>query len=245
MIKTLIIDDEEHCRERIKKLIADHGENLEIIGTCHTVEDALIKTKTLFPDLVFLDIEIHDKTGFEYLEQLKSYNFNLIFTTAFDNYAIKAFKYSAMDYLLKPIDSEDFINAMKRLNKKRVSENSDLRIHALIKNLKSDEKKKTITIPTANGFEILEVENIIHCEADTSYTHIQTTTNKLLVSKPIKFYQELLEDLNFFRIHNSHLVNIDHIKKYTKGKGGYVTMSNNSHIDVSTRRKEAFLKLFN
>ncbi len=244
MIKTLIVDDEEHCRDRIKKLIADYGENLEIIATCNTVEDALIKTKTLLPDLVFLDIEIHDKTGFDYLEQLEHYNFNLIFTTAFDNYAIKAFKYSAMDYLLKPIDRDDFINAMARLNKKSNSTDSDIRIHALIKNLKSDEKKKTITIPTSNGFEILEIVDIIHCEADTSYTHIQTTTDKILVSKPIKFYEELLKDLNFFRVHNSHLVNIDHIKKYTKGKGGYVTMSNNNHINVSTRRKEAFLKLF-
>lgn len=244
MIRTLIVDDEEHCRDRIVKLITDYGQNLEIIATCSTVDEALIKTKTLRPDLVFLDIEIHDKTGFEYLEQLERYNFNLIFTTAFDNYAIKAFKYSAMDYLLKPIDSDDFINAMARLNKKSNSIDSDLRINALIKNLKSDEKKKTITIPTSNGFEILEIIEIIHCKADTSYTYIQTTTDKILVSKPIKFYEDLLKDLNFFRIHNSHLVNIEHIKKYTKGKGGYVTMSNNDHIDVSTRRKEGFLKLF-
>jgi two-component system LytT family response regulator len=244
MIKTLIVDDEEHCRDRIKKLIADYGENLEIIATCNTVEDALIKTKTLRPDLVFLDIKIHDKTGFDYLEQLEHYNFNLIFITAFDNYAIKAFKYSALDYLLKPVDSDDFINAIARLNKKSNSIDSDIRINALIKNLKSDEKKKTITIPTSNGFEILEIVDIIHCEADTSYTYIQTTTDKILVSKPIKFYEELLKELNFFRVHNSHLVNIAHIKKYTKGKGGYVTMSNNNHINVSTRRKEAFLRLF-
>ncbi|OUS02742.1 hypothetical protein A9Q86_02715 [Flavobacteriales bacterium 33_180_T64] len=244
MIKTLIVDDEQHCIDRIKKLIDDYGENLQIIATCNTVEDALKTTKKLRPDLVFLDIEIHDKTGFDFLEHLGAFNFNVIFTTAFDNYAIKAFKYSAMDYLLKPIDNDDFIGAIKRLEKRLTPLDTELQIKMLLNNLQKEDHKKMIRIPTSTGFEVLEIKDIVHCEADTSYTHIYTKNNKILVSKPIKHFEDLLSDANFFRIHNSHLVNIDHIKKYTKGKGGYVTMSNNANIDVSTRRKEEFLKLF-
>ena len=245
MIKTLIVDDEQHAIESIKKLITLHAKNLEIVATCNTVADAIEKTNVLQPDLVFLDIEIHNQTGFDYLEQLGAYNFNVIFTTAFNNYAIKAFKYSAMDYLLKPIDKDDFTQAMDRLEKRIHPLNNTQQIKILLENLQKEDKKKTIQIPTSKGFEVLQIENIIHCKADTSYTYIHTKTNKILVSKPIKHFEALLADANFFRVHNSHLINIAHVKKYTKGKGGYVTMSNNDSIDVSTRRKEAFLKLFN
>ncbi|MBU2938841.1 response regulator [Lacinutrix sp. C3R15] len=245
MIKTLIVDDEQHCIDSLIRLVETHAANLKIIATCTTIEDALKKTKLLQPDLVFLDIEIHNKTGFDYLEDLGNYNFNVIFTTAFNDYAIKAFKYSAMDYLLKPIDKDDFIAAINRLEKQITSLNNAQQIKILLNNLKKEDPKKTIQIPTSNGFEILEIEDIVHCKADTSYTFIYTKTEKILVSKPLKHFEELLVDANFFRIHNSHLINIAHVKKYTKGKGGYVTMSNQETIDVSIRRKEAFLKLFN
>ena len=244
MIRTLIIDDEQHCIDRIEKLIKVYGDNLKVVGTCSTVEEAIEKTNLLNPDLVFLDIEIHDQTGFDYLEQLGEFDFNLIFTTAFNNYAIKAFKYSAMDYLLKPIDSDDFIGAIKRLKKRISASDTKAQIKMLLNNLKKEDHKKTIRIPNLDGFEIVEIRDIIHCQAETSYTHIFTEHQKFMVSKGIKFYEDLLKDANFFRIHNSHLVNINHVKKYTKGKGGYVTMSNNSTIEVSTRKKEEFLKLF-
>jgi two-component system LytT family response regulator len=244
MIKTLIIDDEQHCIDSIKNLIDNYGKNLNIVATCSTVEEAIEKTNLLNPDLVFLDIEIHDQTGFDYLEQLGEFDFNLIFTTAFNNYAIKAFKYSAMDYLLKPIDSDDFIGAIKRLKKRISASDTKAQIKMLLNNLKKEDHKKTIRIPNLDGFEIVEISDIIHCQAETSYTHIFTEHQKFMVSKGIKFYEDLLKDANFFRIHNSHLVNINHVKKYTKGKGGYVTMSNNSTIEVSTRKKEEFLKLF-
>ncbi|WP_452227056.1 LytR/AlgR family response regulator transcription factor [Lacinutrix cladophorae] len=245
MIKTLIVDDEQHCIDSLIRLVKKYATNLKIIATCTTVEDALEKTKTLQPDLVFLDIEIHNKTGFDYLEALGNYNFNVIFTTAFNNHALKAFKYSVADYLLKPMDKEDFIEAMQRFEKRIQPSNSEEEIKNILYNLQKEDKQKTLRIPTSNGFEILAIKDIIHCKADTSYTFIYTKTEKILVSKPIKHFEELLTDANFFRIHNSHLINIDHVKKYTKGKGGYVTMSNQETIDVSVRRKEAFLKLFN
>lgn len=244
MIRTLIIDDEQHCIDRVQQLINKFGSDLIIVATCSTVDDAIEKTNLLNPDLVFLDIEIHDKTGFQYLEALGDYDFHLIFTTAFNDFAIKAFKYSAMDYLLKPIDEDDFMQAMQKLNKKISAADTEMQIKMLLSNLKKEDQKKTIRIPTSNGFEIVEIADIIHCQAETSYTHIFTKNDKFLVSKGIRFYEDLLKDANFFRIHNSHLVNVNHVKKYTKGKGGYVTMSNNSNIDVSTRKKEDFLKLF-
>lgn len=244
MIKALIVDDEQHCIDRVVKLLSDFDSKIEIVGTCNTVKDALDTAKKLQPDLVFLDIEIHNETGFDFLEQLGIYDFNVIFTTAFDNYAIKAFKYSASDYLLKPIDKDDFIDAIHRLHHRLHQNDAEVQIKTLLSNLNKEDKKKTLRIPTSNGFKILEIENIIHCEADTSYTHIHTKTEKVLVSKPIKFYEELLKDANFFRVHNSHLVNVDHVVKYTKGKGGYVTMSNNDSISVSSRRRDDFLELF-
>jgi two-component system LytT family response regulator len=149
-----------------------------------------------------------------------------------------------MDYLLKPIDSDDFIGAIKRLKKRISASDTKAQIKMLLNNLKKEDHKKTIRIPNLDGFEIVEISDIIHCQAETSYTHIFTEHQKFMVSKGIKFYEDLLKDANFFRIHNSHLVNINHVKKYTKGKGGYVTMSNNSTIEVSTRKKEEFLKLF-
>lgn len=244
MIKTLIVDDEQHCINHIQKLISDYEHKLKVIATCNTVDDALIQAQALQPDLVFLDIEINNKTGFDFLEQIGTYNFKVIFTTAFNNYAIKAFKYSALDYLLKPIDKDDFKNSIERLENNINASENGLQIKMLLDNLQKEDKKRSIRIPTSNGFEILEIIDIIHCEADTSYTHIHTKNNSILVSKPLKYFEELLSDANFFRIHNSSLINIDHVKKYTKGKGGYVTMSNNASLDVSTRRKEDFLKSF-
>lgn len=245
MIRTVIVDDEQHCIDSLKRLIERYASNLEIVATSRSVETALVKTKALQPALVFLDIEINNQTGFDFLESLGAYNFHVIFTTAFNEYAIKAFKYSAMDYLLKPIDKDDFIDSVSRLEKRISPLNSTQQIKILLDNLKKENHKKTINIPTTNGFEILAIENIIHCKADTSYTYIYTKNETLLVSKPIKHFETLLADANFFRVHNSHLININHIKSYTKGKGGFVTLSNTDTIPVSTRRKEAFLKLFN
>ena len=244
MIRTLIVDDEQHCINRLLNLIEKFKSTFEVIGTCNTVDSAIKTFKKLNPDLVFLDIEIHDKTGFQFLEQTNMKNFKVIFTTAFDEYAIKAFKYNAIDYLLKPIDSDDFKICALRIKDLFNSSLIDNRITNLLETIKDTSKNTTITIPTSNGFEILEIENIIHCKADTSYTYIYTAKNKILVSKPLKYYDDLLSHHNFFRIHNSHLINVNHVKKYYKGKGGTVTMTNNSSIDVSTRKKEEFLKLF-
>jgi len=243
MIKTIIIDDETHCIARVLSLIERHPNIFNVIATCDSVEEALKVVPVLQPDLVFLDIKIHDRTGFDFLKDVNQINFKIIFTTAFDNYAIKAFKFSAIDYLLKPIDSDDFRDAVNRLKTYMNHNNIENQIQNLFKNLKSNQKK-IITIPSLTGFETLKIQDIVHLEADTSYTHIFTTDNKTMVSKPIKFYEDLLQDNSFFKTHKSHLINMDHVKKYYKGKQSYVVMSNNSRVPISVRRKEEFLKLF-
>jgi len=243
MIKTIIIDDETHCSDRILSLIAQHPNTFNILANIDTVDEALKMVPQLQPDLVFLDIKIHDRTGFDFLQELESIKFKIIFTTAFDNFAIKAFKFSAFDYLLKPIDSDDFNDAVMRLKADLSHQNMEQQLQNLFKNLKPDQKK-VITIPSLTGFETLKVEDIIHLEADTSYTHIFTKDGKTMVSKPIKFYEDLLDENSFFKTHKSHLINIDHVKKYFKGKQSYVLMSNNANVPISVRRKDEFLKRF-
>jgi two-component system LytT family response regulator len=244
MIKAIIVEDEQHCVDRLLYLISSYTNTLNIIAICNTVSEGVKATNELQPDLVFLDIEINNQTGFDYLKQITNINFEIIFTTAFENYAIKAIKFSAFDYLLKPIDEDDFKGTIKRLNEKLLQPSISEQVEVLLHNLNSKEASKRITIPTAEGLIFLDIIDIIYCEADASYTHIFTTSNsKLTVSKPLKHFENLLQNNDFFRIHSAHLVNLNHVKKYTKGKGGYVTMSNNDAIDVSTRRKNEFLNL--
>ncbi|MCK8482006.1 LytR/AlgR family response regulator transcription factor [Psychroserpens algicola] len=244
MIKTILIDDEQHCITRLLDLINRQPNTFDIIATCTTVEEALEVVPKLQPDLVFLDIKIHEKTGFDFLKGLDTINFKIIFTTAFDNFAIKAFKFSAFDYLLKPIDSDDFSNSIERLKTELSQQSIEHQIQNLFNNLKPNQAK-IITIPSLTGFETLKVGDIVHLEADTSITHIYTKNKKIVVSKPIKYYEDLLDDTTFFKTHKSHLININHVQKYYKGKQSYVVMTNNSKVPISVRKKEDFLRHFN
>lgn len=244
MIKTIIIDDEKHCSDRVLNLIEGHPNTFNVLKVIDTVDEALELVPQLQPDLVFLDIKIHEKTGFDFLKAIETINFKVIFTTAFDNFAIKAFKFSAIDYLLKPIDADDFNASVSRLKETISQQSMEQQLQSLFKNI-SPNKKKVITIPSLTGFETLKIEDIIHLEADTSYTHIFTKEGKSMVSKPIKFYEDLLDDGSFFKTHKSHLINLNHVKQYFKGKQSYVVMSNEAQVPISVRRKEEFLKHFN
>ena len=242
MIKAIIIDDEQHCIDRIDHLLKAYEKNFETVGTYSTVEAGIEGIKKLKPDVLFLDVQIHDKTGFDVLKAFSTYPFEVVFTTAFESYAVQAFKFSAIDYLLKPIDKEDFDEAMHKVKEKLRTKDFSEKVEHLLNNVNKEDSKKKIGIPTFDGLVFLKVSDIIRCESDVNYTTIFTVdSKKITVSKTLKYFENLLKDCHFFRIHNSHLINLQYIKKYTKGKGGYVTLTDNTTLEVSTRRKEEFL----
>ena len=245
MIKALIIDDEQHCIDRlINQLIPSYEKLVEIIGSAQSVEEGIKAITLLKPDLVFLDVQIHEKTGFDLLRALPEINFAIIFTTAYEKFAIQAIKFSAVDYLLKPVDEDELNIALLKLvndtSKKMTAEKIDTLLH---NTQKSNGISKKIIIPTISGFEFLNIADIIRCKSDINYTTIYLRDKqKLLVAKTLKEFEELLSHHSFFRIHNSHLINLAFIKSYNKGKGGSVILTDGTEIEVSSRRKDDFLK---
>ncbi len=241
MIRAIIIDDERHCIDRLSNLINMHcGSSVVLTGSFQTIDDGLRAIKELQPDLVFLDVIIHDATGFDLLKKLPEINFELIFTTAFDKYAVQAFKFSAVDYLLKPIDADDLKQAVLRIKEKLSKDDIIKRMDVLFHNLQQKNPKK-ISIPTLSGLTFLAVHDIIRCRSESNYTIIHLKNEqKITVSKTLKEFEELLAEYDFYRVHNSHLINLAYIQNYNKE--GFVTMSDQSKVEVSTRRKEEFLK---
>jgi two-component system LytT family response regulator len=245
MIKAIIVDDEQHCINRLQSLLAEYcGDMVELKGSFQSVEDGIKAVKRIQPELVFLDVELKEQTGFDFLKELSDFDFEVIFTTAHDKYAVKAFKLSAIDYLLKPIDEDDLLKAIHKLKNKFSKADVSQKLDALFYNLKTVKSAAMkICVPVTTGLVFLKVDEIIRCESNINYTTIFTNDKqKLLVAKTLKEFEELLSGYGFFRIHNSHLINLKYIKSYKKGKGGSVIMEDGSEIEVSTRRKEEFLK---
>jgi two-component system, LytTR family, response regulator len=245
MIKVLIIDDEQHCIDRLVKLLSPSQNNLvEITGTALTVQDGIEKITLLKPDLIFLDVQINDKTGFDLLRALPEIDFAIIFTTAYEKFAIQAIKFSAIDYLLKPIDAADLNVALLKFMNERSQKITSQKIDILLQNTqnKKDIPKKII-VPTVSGFEFLDIADIVRCQSDINYTTIYLKDkHKLVVAKTLKEFEEMLSGHSFFRVHNSHLINLAFIKSYNKGKGGSVKLVDGTEIEVSSRRKDEFLK---
>lgn len=243
MIKTLIVDDEEKSRITLKNLLGMYCPEIEVVELCDSVTSALTAINKQMPDVVFLDIEMPFHNGFTLLEKVKDPTFKVVFTTAYDHYAIKAIKYSAIDYLLKPIDSDELTAAVAKITgNKPTPLQASQNIEALLSNLKVKGNNAKIAVPTFDGLQMINASEIIKCTADESYTHITLANNtKVTVSRILKEYEELLSDLNFFRVHNSCLVNLVHVTKYVKGDGGYVVMSDGSSVEVSRRKKNDLL----
>jgi two-component system LytT family response regulator len=199
------------------------------------------------PGLVFLDIEMPDKTGFELLNSLPEINFDIIFTTAYNQYAIKAIRFSALDYLLKPVDLDELKGALARVYRKHLKKEQRENIDMLMNNIRSSQPNfSRITLSTQDGLVILHIDEIIYCEASGTYTFFYLKNKeKIVVSKTLKEYEDLLKDHHFFRAHNSFLINLNEVKKYIKGDGGSVIMSNGDEVFVSKRRKEEFLASLN
>ena len=242
MLQTLIVDDEKRGRELLRMVLATHCPEVKVIGEASNIKEAHNLIIATDPDLVFLDIEMPGGTGFDLLTKFDEINFEVIFVTAFDKYAIKAIKFSAMDYLLKPVDEEELVKAIKRVEENQNKKSNKDRVSNLISNVRKPNDNQKIGLTSSDGLEFIEIKNILRCEADGKYTSVFLHDGKkLLVSKNLKEFEDLLTENNFFRIHHSHLVNLDYIKKYQSGRGGYVVMSDGSTITVSQRKKEDFL----
>jgi two-component system LytT family response regulator len=245
MIDTIIIDDEDHCINHLSGLLSTYCSSMiRLKGVCRSLEEGWQTIVRLQPELVFLDIQLGKDLGFDLLRRLPVVHFDVIFVTAYERYAVQAFKFSAVDYLLKPVDPDDLRQAVAKLQLKRSKEEIARKFEILSHNLRnSPGLPKRICVPTVKGLLYLPVNEIIRCESNINYTTLFLTNGqKLTVAKTLKEFEELLVEFHFYRVHNSHLINLACIKSYNKGKGGSVSMTDNTEIEVSTRRKDELLR---
>lgn len=244
-IRTVIIDDESNGRDILVALLEKFCPSLDILGTAENADAGKEMIDSLKPQLVFLDINMPGKTGFELLQQFESIDFEVIFVTAHDNYALKAFKFSAIDYILKPIDLEDLKTAVKKAEEKLVFKGKpNERYNEFLNNIKNIQNPfDKLGLATRDGLIFIKISDIIRCESDVNYTWFYLEKGeKILASKTLKDFEEMLDEYNFYRIHKSHLINLAHLKRYIKGEGGSVIMSDNSEVEVSRRNKEGLMK---
>ncbi|HXB92969.1 MAG TPA: LytTR family DNA-binding domain-containing protein [Puia sp.] len=244
MIRTVVVDDEIDSIQVLERLLENACPNIEVIGKADGVESALQLIKLSRPDLVFLDIEMTQGNAFDLLNQLQPFNFQVIFVTAFDNYAIRAFKYSAVDYLLKPVDADDLRKAVDRATARFSEKNVVEQMKVLLENVGTGQlAQQKMAVPTMTGLIFVAVRDIVRLEAKGSYTNIcLSDKEQIMATRNIRDYEDLLPDTIFYRVHNSHIINLQKIRKYQKGRGGYITMEDGSSIEVATRRREEFLQ---
>ncbi len=243
-IKAILVDDEQHGLETLSWQLQQFCPDVEIIGVYSDPKKAISEIKKISPSVVFLDIEMPGMNGFEFLEQFDSISFEVIFTTAYDEFAVKAFKVSALEYLLKPIIKDELVASVNKLKSLSEHSNTSQQIE-MLRSVYDLTPLNKVALPTFEGLEFIEVEHIIRCEADDNYAHVHIANrNSILVSKTLKEIEELLSGHGFHRIHYSHLINLNKIKKYVKGDGGYVILDDDSTVNVSRSKKENFLKIF-
>jgi len=247
MIKTVIIEDEQKSREMLAGIIQKNCPQLNIVGLAKNVNEGVEVIKKENPELVFLDISMPDGSGFDLLEKVQGQKFELIFATASDQHDIRDIKYSACDYLLKPIDIEELKNAVEKVAQKKNASPNMENLNFLIQQLKkSDDSFQKITLPTGNAYEIVNIKDIIRCEADGSYTtFFLTDKRKLMISAGLKHYEELLPESDFIRVHHHHLINMNHVVRFLKEDGGYAVMSDGTKIEISRRKKDTFMDKLN
>jgi two-component system, LytTR family, response regulator len=243
MITATIVDDEPDCCESLAMLLERWCPEVKVLDICYSAEAAIQSIKDHEPKILFLDIEMPFMNGFELLEQLGNVNFALIFTTSYDQYAIKAIRFSALDYLLKPVDRDELQKAVQKAVQ-HSQHPLPQQIDMLLQKLKHPSIPiNKIAIPTMEGFQLLAVGSIISCESQGNYTCLYLKDRRsIIASRYLKDIEELLEEYPFIRVHHSHIVNINEVEKYIKGDGGYLIMSDGSSINVSKSRKELLLK---
>lgn len=245
MLRTIIIDDEAHMRLTIAKLINDHCRNVDVIGEAEGVKSGIEVIKKLSPDLILLDIKMRDGTGFDLLKKLDPLTFKVIFITAYHQYAVKAFKHSAVDYILKPVDQDELKEAINRAESSLHAEFKQ-QLNALEENMSGvDSSNKKIVLKTSDYIHILKMKEILYCNSDNNYTVFHLLNGKeIIVSKGLKEYDEMLSDDGFFRMHKSYLINLSFIKGFDKSDGGFVVMEDGTKLPVSSRKKDKLMELF-
>lgn len=243
-IRTIIIEDEINAMRALENMLSVHCPDVKIIATADSVGEGvkLIKANSL--DLLFLDVNLPDGTGFEILKKVNKHPFKVVFITAYDEYALQAIKMCALDYLMKPVKPEDLTGAIKKVqNALENEEKYNTTIETCIENYKSTGQQKKIIINTSDNMHVIEIQNILRCEASENYSNIHlTNANPIIVAKTLKEFEEMLAPLGFFRIHQSHLINLRFVASYEKKSGGHARLNNNIRLPVSKRRKEGFLK---
>ena len=244
MIKVVVIDDEKKIRQFIINIIERNFNDIKVVEQACDVESGINAITKHEPDIVLLDIQMPDGTGFDLLKQLDSINFKLIIITAFEQYAIKAIKFSTIDYILKPIDIDEFISALKKTKELYNNENNNLTISTLLSNIQSFSKEKRIILKTADDIFVIKVQDIIRLESQQGYTEFFLSNHrKIMVSSTLKKYDEMLSEYGFFRTHKSHLINLAYLDSYKKREGGYILMRDKSSVPVSYRKKDQLFEI--
>ncbi len=257
MIKTIIIDDEEKSRKLLKSLLAEHCPNVQVLAMEDSVKSGLIAIQAHQPDLVFLDIVMPRQNGFNLLEMIDRIDFEIIFTTAYDQYAIKAIRFSALDYLLKPITIEELMRAVAKVSEKHLQKKGNdvnRRLEVFLENAGARETDKKLGIPTQCGIDFVYIRDIIMVQAEGNYSiiYMKDSGQKEIVSRTLKEFDDLLKEYNFFRVHRTYLINLAHIRKYSRtnhsaeqdGDGGCVTMVNNRQVPVSRDKRKYLINRF-
>jgi two-component system LytT family response regulator len=245
MIKCIIIDDEKNCIEMLEWLLKTYAPSVSIVAMCNSAEKGIEEIKKHRPDVVFLDIEMPRMNGFDMLEKFDKLFFDVVFTTAYDKFAIKAFKYSALNYLLKPIDPDDLKETIRRIEEKGSAPSKE-QIDLLFESVRQMKPTpQRIALTTGDGMIFVTTQDIIYCEAESNYTSVVLSGGKkIVVSKVLKDIDEALSGPDFFRVHNSFLINLNRIKKFVRGEGGYIVMDNDFTITISRSRRQEFMDMF-
>ncbi len=246
MITAVLIDDDKHLREGLKALLQRYTNQINIVGEAESVKSGVEILELMQPQVIFLDIHLSDGTGFDILEQLKGKTTaHIVFITAHEQYALKAFKFSALDFILKPVDPEELQNTIIKIKEVVGKSNSFEHIDLLLENIrKKVDNFKRIALSTSDGIHLFEVTDIIRCESKGNYTEFFIKNHKpVLISRTLKEYEEILSEHGFERIHQSHLINLSYLKSYIKSDGGYVIMADNTNIPLAQSKKEKLQEL--
>jgi two-component system LytT family response regulator len=239
----ILVDDEKHCRDVLALLLAKYCPTVNLLASCADGREGVDAIEHHHPDLVFLDIEMPGMSGFDMLEACRFTDFRVIFTTAYNEYAIQAIRHNALDYILKPVDKDELIQAVSKAKQAKETRSSS-KVDHFVEYLTRQKLGDRIALPTMEGLQILKAEDIYYCESDGGYTHFFLTSGKaVLISKTLKEVEEVLENKGFCRVHHGFLINLRYVQRYIRGDGGEVVMENNKTLPVSRNKKQEFLSL--